>query len=157
MENYDEESCSKIGEIILEFSKDLAVVFTDKRRIISVSGKIDLDSNELPEISKEVFKNKVVKVAESSPESDVLREALKTMIAISVPLVKNEDVFGSMIIFSKKYRLSYQSQILYADGLGKLFSTQFELADMEKQKELLVEAEYKALQSQINPHFILTP
>ncbi len=152
--NYDKESCSKIGEIILDFSKDLAVVFTDKRRIISVSGKIDLDSNELPEISKEVFKNKVVKVAESSPESDVLREALKTMIAISVPLVKNEDVFGSMIIFSKKYRLSYQSQILYADGLGKLFSTQFELADMEKQKELLVEAEYKALQSQINPHFI---
>lgn len=152
--NYDEESCSKIGEIILDFSKDLAVVFTDKRRIISVSGKIDLDSNELPEISKEVFKNKVVTIAETSSENDVLREALETMIAISVPLVKNEEVFGSMIIFSKKYRLSYQSQILYADGLGKLFSTQFELADMEKQQELLVEAEYKALQSQINPHFI---
>lgn len=152
--NYDEESCSKIGEIILDFSKDLAVVFTDKKRIISVSGKINLDSDNIPEISKEVFKNKVVTIAETSSENDVLREALETMIAISVPLVKNEEVFGSMIIFSKKYRLSYQSQILYADGLGKLFSTQFELADMEKQQELLVEAEYKALQSQINPHFI---
>lgn len=151
---FNEESCSKIGEIILDFSEDLAVVFTNTERIISVNGKIDLQSDSLPEISCRVFKKQDVIVAEDVPEEDIFHQPLKSMIAISVPLVKNNEVFGSMIIFSRKYRLSYQSQILYADGLGKLFSTQFELADMEKHKELLVKAEYKALQSQINPHFI---
>lgn len=151
---FNEENCHKIGEIILDFSKDLAVVFTDTKRIISISGKIDLSSDLLPEISLRVFDKKEVIFAEAAAEGDVLHEPLKNMVGISVPLMKNHNVFGSMIIFSKKYRLSYESQIPYADGLGKLFSTQFELADMEKQRELLSKAEYKALQSQINPHFI---
>ncbi|NMA50009.1 MAG: histidine kinase [Tissierellia bacterium] len=154
---FNEDNCKEIGEIILDYSEDLAVVFTDTERIISVNGKIKLpchNSDSLPGISSRVFKEKEVIVAEDAPENDVFHEPLKHMIAISVPLIKNDDVFGSMIIFSKKYRISYQSQITFADGLGKLFSAQFELADMEMQKELLVKAEYKALQSQINPHFI---
>lgn len=154
---FNEVNCSKIGEIILDFSKDLAVVFTDTKRIISVKGKIDFISTKndsLPEITQEVFRNKEVIIAENAPENDIFHQPLKKMIAISVPLIKGDKAFGSMIIFSRKYRLSYDSQILFADGLGKLLSTQYELADMEKQKELLVKAEYKALQSQINPHFI---
>ena len=151
---FNKENCSKIGDIILDFSEDLAVVFTDTERIISVNGKVDLLGDSIPEISRRVLKEKKVIIAEDAPEDDVFHKPLKNMIAISVPLGKNNTVFGSMVIFSRKYRISYQSQILFADGLGKLFSTQFELAEMEKQKELLVKAEYKALQSQINPHFI---
>lgn len=151
---FNRENCDKIGEIILDFSQDLAVVFTDTHRIISINGEIDLSSDALPAIATRVFAKKKVIVAEAASEDDVFHEPLKKMIAISVPLMKNSEVFGAMIIFSRKYRLSYESQILYADGLGKLFSTQFELADMERQKALLVKAEYKALQSQINPHFI---
>ena len=151
---FNEENCYKIGEIILDFSEDIAVIFTDTQRIISVNGKIDLPSDLLPEVSSKVFEKKQVIFAEYAGEDDVLHGPLKNMVGISVPLIKQNDVFGSMIIFSRKYRLSYQSQIPYADGLGKLFSTQFELADMEKHRQLLVEAEYKALQSQINPHFI---
>ena len=151
---FNEENCYKIGEIILDFSEDIAVIFTDTQRIISVNGKIDLPSDLLPEVSSKVFDKKQVIFAEYAGEDDVLHGPLKNMVGISVPLIKHNNVFGSMIIFSRKYRLSYQSQIPYADGLGKLFSTQFELADMEKHRQLLVEAEYKALQSQINPHFI---
>ena len=154
---FNKDSCDNIGEIILEFSKDLAVVFTDNEKIISVKGEIELplDNNpSMPEIAQMVFMKKEVIIAESSRESDILHKPLKNMIAISVPLFKNNKVFGSMIIFSKKYRISYKSHILFADGLGKLLSTQFDISDMEKQKELVVKAEYKALQSQINPHFI---
>ncbi len=153
---YNEKNCNKIGEVILDFSKDLAVVFTNADRIISVKGKINLpsDKNYMPEIAQMVFEKKEVIIVEGASEEDIFHEPLKEMIGISVPLMKNSKVFGSMIIFSKKYRISYDAQILFADGLGKLLSTQYELADMEKQRELLVKAEYKALQSQINPHFI---
>lgn len=154
---FNEESCDKIGEIILDFSQDLAVVFTDTEKIISVKGVIEfpIDKNSsMPEIAHMVFKKKEVMIVENAPENDVFYEPLKKMIAISAPLMKSNQVFGSMIIFSKKHRISYHSQIHFAQGLSQLLSTQYELADMERQKELLVKAEYNALQSQINPHFI---
>lgn len=154
---YNEDSCNKIGEIILNFSNDLAVVFTDTEKIISVNGEIELPSNwrsSMPTIAQKVLEEKEVILGEDSKENDIFHKPLKNMIAISVPLIKWNQVFGAMIIFSKKHRISYYSQILFAEGLSKLLSTQYELADMEKQKELLVKSEYKALQSQINPHFI---
>ncbi|MDR7871137.1 MAG: LytS/YhcK type 5TM receptor domain-containing protein [Tissierellaceae bacterium] len=154
---YNKENCDEIGDIILEFSKDLAVVFTNTETIISVNGKLDLSNNwdsTLPEIAQKVFDKKDVIVVESAKENDIFHEPLKNMIAIGAPLMKWNEVFGSMIVFSNKHRISYYSQIHFAEGLSKLLSTQYELADMERQKELLVRSEYKALQSQINPHFI---
>ena len=154
---YNEDSCNKVGEIILNLSNDLAVVFTDTERIISVNGEIELLPNwrsSMPTIAQRVLEEKEVILEEASIESDVFYKPLKNMIAISAPLIKWDKVFGTMTIFSRKHRISYYSQILFTEGLSKLLSTQYEVADMEKQKELLVKSEYKALQSQINPHFI---
>lgn len=153
---YNKESCAKMGEIILDFSKDLAVVFTNRDTILSISGDLGLlkEASGLPDIAREVMDKKEVIVVEDASEDDIFHRPLKNMIAIGAPLVKWKQVFGTIIIFSRKHRISYQSQIYFADGLSKLLSTQYELADMEKQKELLIKSEYKALQSQINPHFI---
>ena len=41
-----------------------------------------------------------------------------------------------------------------AEGLANLFSTQLELAEAESQTKLLKDAEIKALQAQIHPHFL---
>uniref|UniRef100_A9U7N0 Predicted protein n=1 Tax=Physcomitrium patens TaxID=3218 RepID=A9U7N0_PHYPA len=41
-----------------------------------------------------------------------------------------------------------------AEGLGRLFSTQLELAEAEMQSRLLKDAEVKALQAQVHPHFL---
>ena len=41
-----------------------------------------------------------------------------------------------------------------AEGLANLFSTQLELAEAERQTKLLKDAEIKALQAQIHPHFL---
>ena len=155
--DYNETSCNKIGETILNFSDDLAVVFTDTERIISVNGEIELPANwksSMPAIAQKVLEEGEVVLEEDSREDDIFHIPLKNMVAISAPLVKWNKVFGTMTIFSRKHRISYYSQILFAEGLSKLLSTKSELADMEKQKELLVKSEYKALQSQINPHFI---
>lgn len=42
-----------------------------------------------------------------------------------------------------------------AEGLAKIFSTQLELGEAELQSKLLQDAEIKALQAQINPHFFI--
>jgi len=41
-----------------------------------------------------------------------------------------------------------------AVGIGKLLSQQIELADFDRQSQLLTEAKLDALQAQINPHFL---
>ena len=41
-----------------------------------------------------------------------------------------------------------------AEGLAKLLSTQLELSELERQTELATRMELKALQAQINPHFL---
>ncbi len=154
---FDEENCKIIGDIILEFSKDLAVIFTDTEKIVSVSGQLDVPYKEdqsLPELVQEVIMENRIIVAEDSKAGDLLFDSLKKMSAIGAPLIKNNQVFGCMIIFIPDYKISYHSEIQFADGLSKLLSTQYELSDMEKQRELLQKAEFHALQSQINPHFI---
>jgi two-component system sensor histidine kinase LytS len=40
------------------------------------------------------------------------------------------------------------------EGLGKLLSTQLELSELDRQTELATRMELKALQAQINPHFL---
>lgn len=154
---YNKENCEKTGNIILEYSKDLAVLFTDHKEIISISGKKlnsyikDLD---LPGVAKQVFEEKQVCIAETAEYGDPLHKALEKMVAIGAPLSMNGKVFGCMIIFTHKLKISINSDIQFADGLSKLFSVQYELSENEKQKELLEKAEFHALQSQINPHFI---
>ena len=56
-------------------------------------------------------------------------------------------------LFQNPNQLSRVEEEL-AEGLAKIFSTQLELGEAELQSKLLQDAEIKALQAQINPHFL---
>ena len=47
-----------------------------------------------------------------------------------------------------------QLDIEFAQGLGQIFSTQLELASLQQMSEMATKAELKALQAQVNPHFL---
>ncbi len=57
-------------------------------------------------------------------------------------------------MLARKNAYSYRADIEFGTGIANYFATQLKLVDMEKQKEHLRKAEIKALQSQINPHFL---
>lgn len=152
---YNEESCMEIGKIILQFSKELGLIFTDTEKIIYTKGRLFIGNKvDLPEIAKRVIRDKKVCLEEERKEEDILYKALDNMVAIGAPLIKNGQVFGSFIIFTQKYKLSLEPEIQFVEGLSSFLSTQYELAEVEKQRELMQKAEFHALQSQINPHFI---
>lgn len=152
---YDEASSRQIAKIIHEFSKESTVVFTDNSQILSSKGHVFLRGVEsLPAIVREVFARKETRLAEDAPEMDPLHSILRSMVAIASPLMIRGEVFGCLIVLSPKYQFSYHSEFEFVEGLAQLLSTQYELAEMENQKELLRKVEYKVLQSQINPHFI---
>lgn len=154
---YDETNCRGLGDIILTFYHNQGVLFTDTERILSSNGNLTSLSwinKEIPEIVKQVLTENTVCVNENAPEGDALYDVLQKLTAIGAPLTKEGQPFGCMVIFVRSYKISFQSDIEFVNGLSKLFSLQYELSEKDKQKELLQKAEYQSLQSQINPHFI---
>ena len=77
----------------------------------------------------------------------------KTVI-ISAPIVRSGEEVLSFVMLARKNAYSYRADIEFGTGIANYFATQLKLVDMEKQKEHLRKAEIKALQSQINPHFL---
>lgn len=59
-----------------------------------------------------------------------------------------------LVLFFPYHVESVQSEINFTEGLAKFFSTNYELSQTEYQKKLREQAEFRALQSQINPHFL---
>ena len=80
---------------------------------------------------------------------------LKRYTIFMVPLTQGENAWAYLAIYFPKQIISIQAEMDFVMGLAKFFSTNYELAQAEKQKKLRQRAEYQALQSQINPHFLI--
>lgn len=74
--------------------------------------------------------------------------------AIMAPIkIKNETV-ATLKIYVQNENLLTPALIELVQGLSGLFSHQLELSELEQLRELAKEAEIKALQAQVNPHFL---
>jgi two-component system sensor histidine kinase LytS len=74
--------------------------------------------------------------------------------AIVVPLEVRGAPVGTLKFYYATPRLLNETQVTMVDGLARLLSTQLELSELERQTALACRMELKALQSQINPHFL---
>ncbi len=73
---------------------------------------------------------------------------------IIAPLTVSERVVGTIKFY---YRHGYEvgrTQLAIVRGLAELLSTQLSAYELDRQAELTARAEVKALQAQINPHFL---
>ena len=125
--NINEESLKEICSIIKEEINSDAVSITDTNKILNI--KVDKDEQSLSE-----------------------KINLKT--ALIIPLTDSQGVIGSLkIYYTEKYNMSFSKKSL-AIGLSNIISTLMEISKIEKIKEAKNKAEIKALQTQINPHFL---
>ena len=90
----------------------------------------------------------------SAERQDPLYSLLKGHTIIAAPLIEHNEPIGSLTIMVKKQWHTSEANVSFADELARLFSTQLELSDLEYQKKLRRKAELRALQSQVNPHFL---
>ena len=67
--------------------------------------------------------------------------------------MKNQSV-GSLTVWMKRQWMDRQSEIELLQHLMTLGSSQLAVLELEQQKNLLAQAEFKALQFQVNPHFL---
>ena len=105
-------------------------------------------------MAEQIIRSKNIISSEEAAIDERYFPGLKNKVAIGAPIYRNDDIIGTLIIITNKYQFTYQSVSEFVEGLAQFFSVQFGLSEMVKQRELLRKVEYRALQSQINPHFI---
>lgn len=87
-------------------------------------------------------------------KQDPLYHILKNHIIVAAPLIELDRPVGSLTMVIRKHWHTSQANLNFISELARLFSTQLELSDLDYQKQLRRKAEFKALQSQVNPHFL---
>ena len=153
-----EETARKAAEIIYKEMSLEAVAITDRDKILVHVGKADdhhkPGSSLLTRITKEVMLSGDLLVARNREEIGCSHPDCPLASAVIAPLLSGSDCIGSLKLYKGDKDIINQADIETARGLAVLFSSQLELSRLEEQKALLRNAELRALQAQINPHFL---
>lgn len=123
-------------------------------------GKIWMDN--VPPIVSLTMDNKIARIWDKNSddyfleivETDLFHDLLQKNVAITAPLIVSDDIWGCIIMLIRRREYNPQVELSFINGIANLFSTQLALAQFKRQKNLLRKAEFQALQSQINPHFL---
>ncbi len=154
---YDQEHLRLAAQIILKQRDILGVVITDHQRILMCSGmatQLIKNSENLPEIAVHTMSSKRQGLANEGRQQDAFHDVLKSYTAVSAPLTQGSKMIGTLILLVPKFKLSSEVDLGFVNGLARMFSTQLELSQVDIQTKLRQKAEFSALQSQINPHFL---
>lgn len=156
--NMNKDSLYKVCKIIKDDIGADAVSITNKKTVLAYVGIGETyfkeETKELSAITKEcIYKGDIIYVKETKEEYFADQKTrLKT--AMLIPLKEKNETIGTLKIYYSKQREITDSQQALAIGLSQMISTLMELSKLEKIKEAANKAEIKALQTQINPHFL---
>lgn len=148
----------QVARIILNRSGVSAVALTDCQEIKAHAGLGE--DHHIPgtpvktNLTRQVIQTGRIVVANHREEIGCNHPRCQLRSAVIAPLRKRDEVIGTIKIYLDRENGISDLQITLATGLAKLFSTQLELVEIEYQRKLRQKAELKALQSQINPHFL---
>lgn len=153
----NEKSCKKVAEIIHERTGVAAVSITDNHGILThvgVGNDHHVAKNTiLTELTKKVLIKGHVITAFQKEDIQCPHKDCKLQAAVVLPLNVHQKTVGTLKLYftDPSHLTSIEEE--FAEGLGRLFSSQLEYAEVEQQRKLLKDAEIKALQAQIHPHF----
>ncbi|MCM3364414.1 sensor histidine kinase [Niallia sp. MER TA 168] len=157
-EGLNTNSCKEISKIMLKLTDADAVAITDHQKILSHVGAASDHHIPLakPEtlLTKRVLEYRKILVARTKAEISCIHSNCPLEAAIVLPLKVKNNMVGTLKMYYTDPEKLNQVQQQLAEGLANLFSTQLELAEAERQTKLLKDAEIKALQAQIHPHFL---
>ena len=152
------ESASEVARIIYERTDAIAVAITDLSKVLAFSGTGSdhhtAGESILTRATRDALRNNEVRVLRSQKEIGCPYENCPLRASIVAPLEFKKEAAGALKFYYASADKLTGGRITTAEGLARLLSTQLELSDLELKEELAARAELKALQAQINPHFL---
>lgn len=153
------ESLNEVCKVILNSIDAQVVAITDTNFIIGFYSKSNNFNPEDKKIksgaTKSVLATGKTIIFDKDGETTSLSyidNSIKSCII--TPLFTDEKVIGTLKIYFKNESHITNRKKFLALGLSQLISTQLELSKLEDLKSMARTAELKALQNQINPHFL---
>lgn len=156
----NEETAQKTAEIILKISDVAAVAITDREKVLAYVGagcaRHQPGRVILTHATKQVIETGELKIVENKEN---LRCSVKDCdcpleAAVIAPLKCQGEVMGCVKLYQTKHGHIPQQVIKLAVGIAQLLAVQMELAEVDRQAQLVTNAELQALHAQINPHFL---
>lgn len=150
-------SAKEVAKIVKEEMELLAVAITDRRNVLAFIGKGE--DHHLPgsplitAATKKVLKSGEIEIIREKEEIGCPVSACPLKAAIIVPLKKKGKVMGSLKFYYSSANKIDKNSLVVAEGLKGLLESQLELSELTNLERMAREAELKALQAQINPHF----
>lgn len=153
----NEESASKVAQIIVNYSGASVVAITDKSKVLACEGAGRSQRACGPiitSLTQEAMDKDTTRIMQNSSEIGCSSKECHLKCGIITPLYFKGNVAGSLKFYYKTNDKISVSNVAFAKGLATLLSTQLELSEIEHQTSLAYQAQLKALQAQINPHFL---
>jgi len=154
----NKETARSVAQIIYDQTDVAAVALTDREQILAHIGK-GSDHHESGRAIRTVATHQALdsgdlQLAPTRLEIGCSEPNCPLSSALVVPLHFQQSVVGTLKIYRERVRGISTVDWEFGAGLGMLFSTQLELATLEARARLVDRSELKALQAQVNPHFL---
>ncbi|MBM7854885.1 two-component system LytT family sensor kinase [Desulfohalotomaculum tongense] len=155
------ETAQQTAEIIQKISDVPAVALTDRHYVLAFLGagceRHPPGGSIITNATKEVIATGQLKIIEKKEdfncpyqqECDCPLES-----AVIAPLKCKGEVVGTVKLYQTKEGEIPSNLVKLAVGIAQLLGVQVELAELDRQAQLVTKAELDALQAQINPHFL---
>ncbi|MDC7235606.1 MAG: LytS/YhcK type 5TM receptor domain-containing protein [Spirochaetales bacterium] len=152
------ETAAAAAEIIRKEMSLIAVAITDRDSVLVHSGAGDdhhsQSSTILTKLTRVALKTGTLQTAMTSEEIGCYHDNCRLKSAVIAPLMRGDECIGTLKLYKGVENGINQADIETARGLAVLISSQLELSRLEEQEQLLRKARMRALQAQINPHFL---
>ncbi|NPV70585.1 MAG: sensor histidine kinase [Firmicutes bacterium] len=152
------ESARHVASIIKEVSGVAAVSITDKQKVLAFvgSGSDHHKSGDsvLTRGTREAIAAGTLRVLQNREMIGCPNPRCSLSSGVVVPLVTGTGVIGTVKLYEDGKKRITPVIVELARGVGQLLATQVEISHLQAKAELVTQAELRALQAQINPHFL---
>lgn len=154
----DRDNMEKFASTILEETDWAGVIITDRNEIIAWNQK-KMEKHlqtgeEIPDIGLRAMESGRLETMSQVPVTSPWYEWMKEYSLIAAPFMIRDQAAGCLIVWVKKQWVFRQSELELHQHLVDLSSYQLALSELERQRDMRQKAEMKALQFQVNPHFL---
>ncbi|HIW76057.1 MULTISPECIES: histidine kinase [Gordonibacter] len=157
-EGLTRDAAQRICQLLLPSTAAIAVAITDKDHILGYAGYEEAENPSGSIIRTHATHATLAdghgRILLTPEEIGFPSSSTTIQAAIIVPLTVGHSVAGTLKFYYRRARHISETQKSIAEGFGQLLSTQMAASALEEQTKLATSMELKALQSQINPHFL---
>ncbi|SKC41517.1 LytS/YhcK type 5TM receptor domain-containing protein [Maledivibacter halophilus] len=152
------KNIEKVVKIIYEMTEFDAVSITDREKIVAHIGMgasyYDKGNNLNLKYTKQVLEKGGHIIINDCKEMKCKINQCPLRCFLILPLKENGKIIATLKLYKKSPHAMTAIDLEFGTGMSKLLSTQLTLGKLEQNSKLLATAEFRALQSQINPHFL---